>query len=127
MHKVFFLFLIVPFKVHTQLYKIDTLRNARAYINSFELLPFSGVDNNGEYYTAGFNQYYNESGKAQEVELERINLNTKQVRYKKLPGVLSGKGFYWTYIFDRMDNVYLSMNTNNRKIIRLNLMDSIEF
>ncbi len=42
-------------------------------------------------------------------------------------GVLSGKGFYWIHVFDNKGNVYLSMNTNNRKIIRLNLMDSFEF
>ncbi len=127
MYRMFFLFLIINFSAHAQLYKVDTLKNAGAYINSFVLLPFSGTDNNGDNYAAGFNQYYDESGKAQEVELARINLNTKQVQYKKLHGVLSGKGFYWIHVFDNRGNVYLSMNTNNRKIIRLNLMDSIEF
>jgi hypothetical protein len=127
MYRMLFLFLITGCSTHAQLYKIDTLQNTGAYINSFLLLQFSGTANNGDYYTAGFNQYYSESGKAQEVELVRIDLNTKKVQYKRLPGVLSGKGFFWTYVFDRNGNVYLSMNTNNRKIILLNLMDSIEF
>src|SRR6476620_2603934 len=127
MYRILSFFLIISFTAESQLYKIDTLKNARAYINSFELLPVSGIDNNGDYYAAGFNQYYDESGKAQDVEFLRIDLTTKQVQYKKLPGVLSGKGFYWTYVFDEKGNAYLSMNTNNRKIIRLNLRDSIEF
>src|SRR5215216_2013489 len=127
MHKIFFLFLIPALNTHAQLYKIGTLQNAEAFINSFILLPFSGTDSNGDHYAAGFNQYYDESGKAQEVELVRINLNSKQVRYKKLHGVLSGKGFFWIHVFDNKGTLYLSMNTNNRKIIRLNLMDSIEF
>src|SRR2546423_4723820 len=100
MCRIFFFFSVITFSAHAQLYKTDTLKNAGAYISSFELLPFSGTDNSGDYYAAGFNQYYDVSGKAQEVELVRINLNTKQVQYKKLPGILSGKGFYWTYVFD---------------------------
>jgi hypothetical protein len=127
MYRIFSFFLIISFPAEAQLYKIDTLKNAGAYINSFELLPFCRADDKGDYYAAGFNQYYNASGKAEEVELVRVNLDTRKVQYKKLPGVLSGKGFYWTYVFDKKGNAYLSMNTNNRKIIRVNLRDSIEF
>jgi len=127
MYRVLFFLLIISLPAKSQFYKIDTLKNASAYINSFELLPFSGIDNNGDYYAAGFNQYFDESGKERDAEIVRINLTTKQVQYKKLPGVLSGKGFYWTYVFDKKDNAYLSMNTNNRKIVQLNLRDSIEF
>lgn len=127
MKQILWIFLLAGFTSSAQSFTIDTLPNAAAYINSFSLLPFNGTTGSGDYYAAGFNEYYDEKGKAQEVEFVRIDLTTKKIQYKKLPGVMSGNGFYWTYIFDNKGDVYLSMNTANRKLIRLNLKDSIVF
>ncbi|MEP6846830.1 MAG: hypothetical protein ABI861_12540, partial [Panacibacter sp.] len=127
MNKFLYIFLLIGLTATAQSYTIDTLPNAAAYVNSFSLLPFYGTTGSGGYYTAGFNEYYDEAGKAQELELVRIDLTTKQVQYKRLPKVMGGNGYYWTYIFDKNGNVYLSMNTNNRKLIRLTLRDSIAF
>jgi hypothetical protein len=127
MLKNFFFFLLISVTAAAQSYKTDTLQNAAAYINSFSILPFRGTANNGDTYVAGFNEHYDENGKAQDVELVRIALATKNIQYKKLNGVLSGKGFYWIYVFDRQGNIYLSMNTGGRKIIRVNCKDSIAY
>ncbi|CAN5418445.1 hypothetical protein BH10BAC2_BH10BAC2_18330 [soil metagenome] len=127
MKLMLWIFLLAGFTSSAQSYTLDTLPGATAYVNSFSLLPFYGTTGNGDYYAAGFNEYYDEKGKAQEVEFVRIDLTTRKVQYKRLPKVMSGNGFYWIYIFDKNGNVYLSMNTANRKLIKLNLKDSIAF
>lgn len=127
MKQMLWIFLLAGFTVSAQSYTLDTLLGATAYVNSFSLVPFYGTTSDGGYYAAGFNEYYDEKGKAQEVEFVRIDLTTGKVQYKRLPKVMSGNGFYWTYIFDMDGNVYLSMNTANRKLIKLNLKDSIVF
>lgn len=127
MKSILWILLLTGFTSSAQSYSLDTLPNAMAYVNSFSLLPFYGTTSSGGYYAAGFNEYYDEGGKAQEVEFVRVDLTTKEVQYKRLPKVMSGNGFYWIYIFDMQGNVYLSMNTANRKIIKLNLKDSIAF
>src|SRR5437870_5220163 len=99
MYKMLLFFLMISFNVYAQSYKIDTLQAAEAYINSFLMLSFYGTTSNGDTYVAGFNQHYDENGKAQAVELVRIDLTTKKLQYKLLPAVLSGKGFYWTHVF----------------------------
>jgi len=127
MKKNLWIILLSGTSLYAQSFTLDTLPGAAAYINSFSLLPFYGTTRSGGYYTAGFNEHYDAKGKQQELELVRIDLTTKKVQYKRLPKVMSGNGYYWTYIFDKNGNVYLSMNTNNRKLIRLNLQDSIAF
>jgi len=127
MKRILWIFLISAFTSKAQSYTIDTLPNAVAYVNAFTPLSLYGIANNGNYYTAGFIQHYDDYGRGSEVDFVRINLTTKQVAYKRLPKVFSGNGFYWIYTFDREGNLYLSMNTANRKIIRLNLKDSIAF
>lgn len=127
MKKILWIFLLAYFHSSAQTFTFDTLPNAKAYINSFSLLPFTGTTKSGDIYVAGFNQHINANGKADELELVRIDLTTKKVQYKKITGFTGGKGYYWTYTFDNSGNLYLSMFYPTKKVLQLNLKDSIAY
>ena len=126
MKRILWLVLLAGFSAKAQTYKLDTLTNAAAYINTFSLMPFYGATAAGGMYTAGFNQQFDDKGKDLELELARMDLSTKKVAYKKMTGFNGGKGFCWTSVFDNNGNLYLSM-LYPRKMLLLNLKDSIYF
>lgn len=127
MKRIFYFVLLIGFSANAQAYTVDTLPNASAYINSFSLLPFTGINRSGGNYIAGFNEYFDTNGKPQELELVRIDLTTKKVQYKKITGFKGGKGFYWNYTFDNAGNLYLSMFYPTKRVLQLSLKDSIAF
>lgn len=127
MKRILWIFLLAGIHANAQTFTFDTLPDARAYINSFSLLPFTGTTKAGGKYIAGFNQHTNANGKADELELVRIDLTAKKVQYKKITGFTGGKGYYWTYTFDNSGNLYLSMFYPTKRVLQLNLKDSISF
>ncbi len=126
MRRILWIFLLAGFTASAQSYKLDTLRNAAASINTFSLLSFTGATATGGAYITGFNQQFDDKGRDMELELARIDLTGKKTSYKKINGFNGGKGYCWTYTFDKAGNVYLSM-LYPRKILILNLKDSIYF
>ncbi|QEC65886.1 hypothetical protein FRZ67_00680 [Panacibacter ginsenosidivorans] len=127
MKKILWIFLLAGFTSSAQSYTLDTLFNATAYANSFLLLPFTGTTNTGSKYIAGFNQQIDKYGNQHELEIIRIDLTTGNVTNKKLTGFTGGKGYYWNYTFDKYGSLYLSMYYPTRKVLLLDLTDSIAY
>jgi len=127
MKRILWIVLLGGLHANAQNFTFDTLPNAKAYINSFSLLSFTGTTRSGGKYIAGFNQHNDENGKSEELELVRIDLTNKKIQYKKITGFKGGKGYYWTYTFDNSGNLYISMFYPTKKVLQLNLKDSISF
>ncbi|MEP6512280.1 MAG: hypothetical protein ABJA79_00330 [Parafilimonas sp.] len=125
--KLIIIFCILTLKTLCQFYKIDTLKKAQAYLNSYLHIQAYGLTSQGNIYGCGINQSYNKDGKALPIEIVRIDFNTKKVQYKILPTVFSANGAFWNFVFDREGNCYLSMHEPQRKIVKLNLKDSIQY
>lgn len=126
MRRLLCILLLPGISASAQNYKLDTLPNAASYINTFAMLPFAGATTSAGIYTAGFNQRYDDKGKDLELELARVDLSTKKVSYKTITANYGGKGYCWTFVFDKSGNVYLSM-LYPRKVLLLNLKDSISY
>jgi hypothetical protein len=103
--------------------KIDTIYKAKAFSNTYISLPFYGTTSNGHIWSAGLNNHYDNNNES--IEMVRIDLTTNKVTYKTLEGTRSSSSVYWSYTFDSLGNFYLGLNTNNRKIFKFNLKDSI--
>ena len=127
MKRILWIVLLAGLHANAQTFTFDTLPNAKAYINSFSLLSFTGTTRSSGKYIAGFNQHNDENGKSEELELVRIDLTNKKIQYKKITGFKGGKGYYWTYTFDNSGNLYISMFYPTKKVLQLNLKDSISF
>ena len=120
-----FLFVGICTASFCQSYKIDTLKNAIASVNSFSLLGINGLTSSKDVYVLGYN-LDNNNGNPMSVQMVRIDLNKKNVQYKSLPNVLSTKANFWVSVFDSTGTVYLSVNNPRRTIMKLNLKDSIK-
>src|SRR5690348_13059563 len=113
----------VSFYLNAQ--KIDTIYKARAFSNTYIPLPFYGTTSNGHIWAVGLNNHYDINNRPQPIEMIRIDLTTNKVTYKILAGTRSSSSVYWSYTFDSSGNFYLGLNSNNRKIYKFNLKDSI--
>ena len=103
--------------------KIDTIYKAKAFSNTYISLPFYGTTSNGHIWAAGLNNHYEPNNES--IEMVRMDLTTNKVTYKILAGTRSSSSAYWSYTFDSLGNFYLGLNSNNRKIYKFNLKDSI--
>jgi hypothetical protein len=122
--------LILLFTLHNNLsfaQRIDTIYKAVALTNTYISLPFFGTSSNGHIWSVGLNNHYNANDSALPIEMVRIDLTGNIVTYKTLPGTLSSSSVYWSYTFDSSGNFYLGLNSNNRKIFKFNLKDSISY
>jgi len=107
--------------------QVDTIAKAKAFSNTYISLPFMGTTTNGHVWAAGLNNKYDATGKALPIEMVRIDLTTNTTIYKTITGTISNASVYWSYTFDSTGAFYLGLNSNNRKIYRFNLKDSIQF
>lgn len=124
---LFFVFGLTANKIFSQPYIIDTLKNASTSINTYNTLPFYGFTTSGHIYGVGFNNIFDNNNKSLPIEFVRIDFENKNVQYKNLASVLSGNAACWNYVFDNTGNIYLSMNVPVRKIVKMNLKDSIKY
>lgn len=127
MKRFLVLLLLVNFTASAQNYTLDTLPGASAFISSFALAPFTGIASNGSTYITGFIEHTDNTGKASDLELVRIEVETKRTTYKFIRGFTGGKGYYWNHTYDKDGNIYVSMLYPQRKILKLNLKDSIYY
>ncbi|MBG9376998.1 hypothetical protein I5907_12205 [Panacibacter sp. DH6] len=127
MKQILALLLIAGVTASAQPYTIDTLPGASAFISSFALAPFTGVASNGNTYITGFIEHTDQHGNAADLELVRIETQTKKAEYKTIRGFSGGKGYYWNHTYDKEGNIYLSMLYPRRKMLKLNLRDSIYY
>lgn len=111
--------LFFSFKVSSQ--TIDTLIKAKASSSTFINSSIYGTATDGHLYSVGLvNQSSNEP-----IILARIDLTAGSVTYKEIVGSRSSSSAYWTYVFESLGNFYMGLNSNNRKIYKLRLKDSI--
>ncbi len=113
--------------IRAQNYRVDTLHGMAAYTSNYMPLPVYGLTNNGHIYTCGLNNHFTPAGKPLPLEMIRIDLTTGSISYKTIAGTLSSSSAIWQHVFDSSGNFYLGLNSNNRKIYRFNLKDSITY
>ncbi len=100
---------------------IDTLTNAKAYQSNYIRTPIYGTTTSGNAYTVGFKLSF-----ANPMDVIRVDLDAHTISAKTLSYTLSSTSFYWRHVFNSLGEVYLGLNSNNRKILKLNMKDSIK-
>ncbi len=127
MHKIFTLFLIFAIKIATAQTLADTIPRAHAYINGYHVINSYFFTGKGHTIGIGYINHYSPEGKALPVEIVRIDFTNGQFSKKTIPEFLSGVDVFWISLIDTKGNIYLSGNVPQRKILRLNLEDSIYY
>jgi hypothetical protein len=129
MKKFLTILFFLPLLVNAQ--TIDTLPNARAYQPNFlALTQFgltylqAGMTTENHVWMAGFN-LVDSAGYAKPFELVRIDCNTHVVTTKTIPNTYSSNSMLWLNFFDSLGNLYIGLNSGNRKIYKFNFKDSI--
>lgn len=117
---------IILFSCPASAQTVDTLTNAKAYQSNYIRTPIYGTTTNGNAYTVGFKLSFNADGSANPMDVIRVNLDAHTTSSKTLSYTLSSTSFYWRHVFNSLGEVYLGLNSNNRKILKLNMKDSIK-
>lgn len=112
--------------LHAQPVQTDTLKNAKVFSNTYISIDVFGKTRDGDIYTCGLKNVF-VNGKAQPIQLVRIDLTTKKITYKELAGIPSSPSILWIHFFDSTGNLYLSFIYKERVVIKLNLKDSIAY
>jgi hypothetical protein len=127
MKKIILLIVISAFaKAKAQPFVIDTLKNAQAFSSSYIPMDVFGKTRSGHIYTCGLNNRYTFKGPLP-VQLVRIDMTDNTVTYKEIEGTLSSPTILLRWAFDEAGNFYAGFNTNNQKIYKFNLKDSIYY
>lgn len=125
----YLILILFPFFANAQ--TIDTLTNARAYQPNFlALTQFgltylqAGMTSENHVWMAGFN-LVDSSGYAKPFQVVRIDCNTHATTTKTIPNTYSSNSMLWLNFFDSLGNLYIGLNSGNRKIYKFNFKDSI--
>lgn len=108
--------------------QMDTVKKATAWQNSFVLFGTKGLTRDNHPYLCGLNCNFNTDRTPAEMELVRIDLTTGDVSYKTLSGLLSPGNpgtSVWATTWDSTGTFYLALNYPLRRILKINLKDSI--
>ncbi len=117
------LFIFFYFKSNAQ--TIDTLTNAKAYASNYIRTPIYGLTTNNHAYTIGFKLSFT-GATPNPMDVIRVDLDAHTTSSKTLSYTLSSTSFYWRSVFNSLGEVYLGLNSANRKILKLNMKDSIQ-
>lgn len=104
---------------------IDTITNAKAYASNYIRTPIYGLTTDGHAYTIGFKLSYTGST-PNPMDVIRVDLDAHTTSSKTLSYTSSSTSFYWRHVFNSLGEVYLGLNSGNRKILKLNMKDSIK-
>jgi hypothetical protein len=127
MQKIILLIFSVAFtKVNAQPFVIDTLKNSYAYSSTYIPMELYGKAGNGHIYTCGVINHYSPKGPLP-VQFVRIDLTDNTVTYKDIEGSFSSPTVLTRWTFDPTGSFYIGFYTNNNRIYKFNLKDSIYY
>lgn len=104
--------------------QVDTLTNAKAYRTNFVPGNMYGRTSNNDVYAVAFTLNYDANGAGIETSIHRINLNTKEIQTKTIPGTVSAPYMFWRVLQDNQYRWIIGMNSN-RDIYVIDFKDSI--